>query len=89
MAQFWTESVAPPARDTPLTSRIDDPVVPKSTIEDAVTERLPNVSLVPLSLSVPPFRTMLIPLSLKLAPSVRVDPALSVSVPVPERVPAS
>jgi hypothetical protein len=87
-AQLLTESVTPPARLTPLTRRTEVDGFAKSMTEEALTERLPNVSVVPLSFRVPPFSTMLMPESLKLAPSVSVEPALSVIVPVPVSVPA-
>src|ERR1700722_16932144 len=87
LAQLFTVSVAPAEVVTPLTVRADAAGFAKSRIELLVTLRLPNVSVVPLSLSCPPARTMFRPESLKLAPRVRVDPASSVIVPAPVIVP--
>src|SRR5580658_6021613 len=87
LAQFVTDSWEVPVRLTPLTVRTDTEGLAKSRTELDVTLRLPKVSVVPLSLSVPPARTMLRLASLKLAPSVRVVPLERVSVPEPVKAP--
>ena len=62
---------------------VDALLEPKSKMELPVMLRLPNVSEVPLRLSVPPLRTMLTPGALKLALRVSVAPGPTMIVPAP------
>src|ERR1700678_2248149 len=78
-----------PVRLTELTVSTEAPVLSKSRIDPEVTLRLPNVSVVPFSMRLPPASVMLRPESLKLAPSVSVDPLPTTRVPVPASVPLS